>query len=771
MQYTNVPHDLRQLKHWVCWQAMPDEGRPGKIKKIPINPKTGEFAQSNNPNTWCSFDAAVSAMHNFSGIGFMFSDSGYFGVDIDGISDAIADFRHDSEDPNNIVSEFIYTLQSYAEFSPSGKGIHIICKGKLPPTGRRKNNVEMYESGRFFTVTGNLCSDFSETRDCTESVKSLHEKYIGGGNEPTTGLINNPLPLNLSESEIIRLAENSKQGNAFRHLYSGQWDTIYSTQSEADLAFCNMLAFWCRCDEQLMDKIFRASNLMRDKWDRKQSGSTYGKITLKKAIRDCNKTYEPEPEYAITIGSNPVPKPKKKMYTFDDTGNAERFTDVFGEKIRYSFVNKKWLYYDGRRWCFDITGAVRRMADEVVEQMRGDMDFYVQNSTEDPEDAEKSFMKHLKQSRSSRAKDSMIKESQHRAPITPAQLDTHQSLLNTPNGIINLRTGELLPHDQNQYITKITNTEYTDKIDCPLWDQFLKDIFNDDADLIRYIQKAVGYSLTGSTKEDCAFFCYGTGRNGKSTFIDVISDALGDYGTNIQPETIMVKQSAGTATSDLARLKGARFITCSEPNEGVRLNEGLLKQLTGGDRVTAAKKYEDEFEFTPEFKLWMTTNHKPIIRGTDVGIWSRIRLIPFTVRIPDDKIDRNLKHKLKQELPGILHWAVEGCLLWQREGLNVPTAIKTANAEYRGEMDTVGAFVNECCTVGIGEESTKRLYESYSEWAKENNEYSGMSRRKFTEKMLENFKMRQSNGKRLLLGISIKEQYEPYEVSFNRYKN
>lgn len=770
MQYDKIPQDMRTLKNWVCWKAIP---RAGKLTKIPINPRTGGQAQSNNSETWADFDTAVSASVNFSGIGFMFSNSGYFGVDIDGIEDAIEDYKHDNTDSDNIVSEFVYTLQSYAEYSPSGRGIHIICRGSLPPSGRRKNNVEMYESGRFFTVTGIPCSEFAETRDCTESIKSLHEKYIGGGSEPTTGIIRNPLPLNLSEAEVIRLAENSKQGEAFRRLYSGQWNTLYSSQSEADMAFCNMLAFWCRCDEQFMDKIYRSSNLMRDKWDRMQSGSTYGKITLQKAIKSCNKTYEPEPEYAITIGSNPVPKPKKKMYTFDDTGNAERFTDVFKDNIRYSFVNKKWLYFDGRKWCFDITGTIRRMADEVVEQMRGDMDFYVENSPADmdTDEAEKAFMKHLKQSRSSRAKDAMVKESQHRNPITPSQLDVHQSLLNTPNGIINLRTGELLPHDREKYITKITNTEYTDKIDCPLWEQFLKDIFNGDTELINYIQKAVGYSLTGSTKENCAFFCYGTGRNGKSTFIDIISEALGDYGTNIQPETIMVKQTSSGPNSDIARLKGARFVTSAEPNEGVRLNEGLLKQLTGGDRVTAARKYEDEFEFTPEFKLWMSTNHKPIIRGTDVGIWSRIRLIPFTVRIPDDKIDRNLKHKLKQELPGILHWAVEGCLMWQREGLNMPAAIKAANAEYRGEMDTVQAFVDECCVVGAGEESTKRLYESYSEWVKENNEYSGMSRRKFTEKMLENYKMRQSNGKRLLIGISLKEINVSYEVYINQYKN
>ena len=765
MKYDYIPQEIRSIHNWVCWQTVPDEGRPGKIKKIPINPKTGGQAQSNNPDTWTDFQTAVSVVENFTGIGFMFSGSGYFGVDIDGVEDALEDYRHDNQDSDNIISEFIYTLQSYAEYSPSGHGIHIICRGKLPPTGRRRKNVEMYESGRFFTVTGNPCSEFAEICDCTESIKSLHEKYIGGGNEPTTGIVKPVLPLNLSESEIIQLAENSKQGDGFSRLYSGQWDTLYGSQSEADLAFCNMLAFWCKCDEQLMDKIFRSSGLMRDKWDRKQSGTTYGHITLQKAIKGCRRVYEPEPEYSITIGSNPVSKPKKKLYSFDDTGNAQRFTDVFGDKIRYSFVNKNWLYYDGRRWCFDITGAIRRMADETVEQMRGDMDFYIQNAPEsqDTDDAEKAFMKHLKQSRSSRSKESMVKESQHRVPITPSQLDTYQSLLNTPNGIINLRTGELMPHDLTRYITKITNTEYTDKIDCPLWEQFLNDIFDSDTELIRYIQKAIGYSLTGSTQEQCIFFCYGDGSNGKSTFIDVIKDMLGDYASNVQSKSLAVKQNSGSSSEDIARLYGARFVSSSESNEGERLDESLIKQLTGGDTVTASKKYEHEFEFTPEFKLWMSTNHKPIIRGTDSGIWRRVRLIPFTVHISDDKKDKNLKHKLKQELPGILHWAVEGCLMWQREGFKAPTAIVAATADYRSEMDTIGAFIKDCCTIGEGyTEKAQSLFKAYLTWAKENNEYEKTSTA-FGREIAKRYEKKHTRQGSMYSGIILNENCRPWE--------
>jgi putative DNA primase/helicase len=765
--YEHIPNELRRLNQWCCWQLVPDDCKPGKIKKVPINAKTGGQAQSNNPDTWCNFDTAVTASAGFSGIGFMFSGSGYFGVDLDHCEDAIEDYK--LGDAENIVAEFIYGLHTYAEYSYSGKGIHIICRGSLPPAGRRKKNVEMYESGRFFIMTGNIASDYTEISECTQSIKPLHEKYVGGGTEPSTGILP-ALPLNLSEAEVIKLAEASKQGEAFKQLYNGNWDVIYTSQSEADLALCNMLAFWCRCDEQLMDRLFRSSGLMREKWDRKQSGSTYGAITLQKATRGCNKVYEPKPEYQVTIGQPPVKPKQKKIYSFDDTGNAERFADTFGEKIKYSYVNKSWLYYDGRKWCFDTTGAIKRMADEVVEEMRGDMKFYVDNAPEDmdTDEMEKAFMKHLKQSRSSRTKDAMVKESQHRAPITPDMLDKHTSLLNTPNGIINLRTGELQPHDRNQFITKITNCEYTDKIDCPLWDTFLDDVFAGDQSLIKFIQKAIGYSLTGSTKEDCAFFCYGTGRNGKSTFLDVISDALGDYATNIQPETIMMKQATSGPTGDIARLKGARFVTSAEPNEGVRLNEGLLKQLTGGDRITASKKYENEFEFYPEFKMWMSTNHKPVIRGTDVGIWSRIRMIPFTVRIPDEKMDKNLKHKLKQELPGILKWAVDGCLLWQREGLSSPAAVVQATSEYKGEMDVISAFLDACCEVERGStERAKDVFQAYAKWAKENNEYE-MKSTKFGIEMSKKFSKEHDMNGTYYKDIKLSSEFKPYQTNIGQ---
>ena len=265
----------------------------------------------------------------------------------------------------------------------------------------------------------------------------------------------------------------------------------------------------------------------------------------------------------------------------------------------------------------------------------------------------------------------------------------------------------------------------------------------------------MGYTLTGSTSEQCTFFLYGTGRNGKSTFLDVIRDVFGDYASNIQPETIMVKTNTGnSANSDIARLKGARLVTTVEPNEGVRINEGLLKQLTGDDPVTARKLYSDEFEFKPEFKLWMATNHKPIIRGTDTGIWRRIHMIPFTVQIPEEKIDRNLKYKLKAEMTAIFKWCVDGCLMWQNEGLKMPKAVLDSVREYRREMDVISAFIDDRCQLS-GSVQSSTLYADYSAWADENNEYK-MSATKFGLEIAKRFeKVKTSKGQIFYNGISL----------------
>lgn len=762
-KYSAIPQELKGYKNWVCWQAYPDPKSHSGISKKPVNPKTGGLAQSNNPDTWSDFETAVRQSGKYSGIGFMFSNSPFFGVDLDDMPQDIEDYQNGGAD--NIISEFVNTLQSYTEFSQSKTGVHIICKGTLPEGRRKAKNdsggFEMYENGRFFVVTGNYCSEYGYINDCTESVKPLHSKYLGKTAEPKPNRQNITVNLN-SVDDIVRAACSAKNGSLFKALYSGDF-SAYSSQSEADMAFCNMLAFWCGCDAEKMDAIFRQSGLMRDKWDRKQSGTTYGVITLQKAISGCSQTYNPKKQndYSISIGNGKViqtvDEEKMRAYTFDDMGNAERFVDLFGENVRYCYTEKKWYFYNSMRWSVDNLGVILRMADKCVEAMKAEAKLYLQADEESGGDMAKKFEKHMKSSRSNKSKKAMLNEVEHHLPILPIQMDRYKMALNTPSGIINLKNGDVKAHNPEYYFTKITSVDCAEAADCPRWLAFLDDIFAGDKDLIRYIQKAVGYSLTGSTAEQCAFFLYGTGRNGKSTFIDVIRDVFGDYAANIQPETIMVKSSQSSAiNSDIARLKGARLVTSVEPNEGVRLNEGLLKQLTGDDTVTARKLYSEEFEFKPEFKLWMATNHKPIIRGTDTGIWRRIHMIPFDVQIPENKVDKNLTHKLKAEMAGIFKWCIDGCLMWQREGLQMPAAVLKSVREYRREMDVISAFIEDKCTLE-GTVQASMLYAAYVSWADSNNEYC-MSNTKFSTELAKRFEKIKGRNYNYFTGISIRSE-------------
>lgn len=774
--YEKIPAELKRYNNWICWQAFssPTKDDPAHIGKRPICAMTGAFASSTNPDTWCDYDTAVRASERYSGIGFVFTNTPFFGVDLDKIDDALEAFKNGNAD--NIVSEFVYCLHSYAELSQSGKGIHIICHGSLPSGGRHKGNVEMYETGRFFTMSGKVLTDYPIT-DCTDSIKALHEKYIGGGSTPIQPKAPAPLENMTGDiSEILGKLRSSKQGALFNDLMAGNFENHYKSHSEADIALCNILAFWLKRDADAIDKVFRSSGLMRDKWDRKQSGSTYGALTVQKAVADCRTVYgekapSPIDSYSITItpgGTARVEDEKGEevhLYSLDDTGNAERMFVNYGKRLRYCYVEKAWYYWDERRWCRDITGTIDRVADDSLDVMQNELEIYKQidqrNPPESGQSMEKAFQRHIKTSRSSKAKTAMKKELQHKVPIVLSQFDRDKYILNTPSGIISLKENIVRPHDIEKYITKLTGTGISDK-GCPQWEAFLDTIFCGDREMIRYIQKAVGYSLSGSTSEQCVFFLYGTGRNGKSTFLDTIRAMMGDYAANAQPETIMVSQkNTGGARSDIARLKGARFVTTVEPNEGMRLDEGLIKQLTGGDPVTARFQYSQEFEFTPEFKIWMATNHKPIIRGTDTGIWRRIHLVPFTAAIPENKVDRSLPYKLRKELPAILKWAVDGYALYKSEGLRMPSAVVTAVEDYRREMDVISAFLTACCTVGGGSEQSSVLYAVYCRWASDNNEYK-MSHTRFTTELLKKDGIQREarrDGK-YITGISIQEWYK-----------
>lgn len=756
MRYELIPDELKPLKQWGLYRKI-WQPKKQKYTKIPHNAVDGGDGKTNDPSNWVDFKTALKALttYQMDGLGFYFK-APYVGIDVDHIPNDIERWKQGDKEDNE-VQEFMGLTNSYTETSLSGAGIHIIVKGKIPGDRRRKANVEMYETGRFFAMTGNLLGNIRTINSPKESqLKFLYDKYLHSDNVVNLPNVNNQKGNNLNEDEIIQRAEESSSGKRFKLFMRGGWQEFYPSQSEADLAFANDLAFWTGRDFAKMDNIFRQSSLMRSKWDERRGKTTYGTSTLNKAINETNSIYqkrEPLKKYIFNFDKQKSDKPKPAR-SWDDTGNADRMIDLFGDAIRYSYIDKVWYIYNGSFWEIDNSGIINKYVDMMIDTMKNEKINVPDGMDED--EVTDNFKKFIKKTRSNRAKKSIIDELQHRVPVLHREFDKDKTLLNSENGYVDLTNGILHDHDIHKMFSKQTNVEFTDNVDAPEWNSFLKQIFNNDQDLIHYIQKAVGYSLTGSVKEQVMFFLYGNGRNGKSVFIDTIADLLGNYAKTMQAESIMIRQTSGTVNSDIARLEGARLVISSEPNEGVRLDEGLVKQLTGGDKVTARFLYGKEFEFEPEFKIWLATNHKPIIRGTDDGIWRRLMLIPFDVQIPDEKVDKDLKYKLKREEVGILNWAVDGAVMWQKEGLNPPQSVLDASQEYRSEMDTLDLFVNDKCEVYKDYEAPAgQLFKLYKQWAMDNSEYS-MSKQKFGSEMKAKFKYKKKSNGRFYEGIEIR---------------
>lgn len=757
---SNIPDELKQLDNWCVWKF---ENRNGKRTKIPFNAATGEFAKSNDKSTWSSYETAVNA-EGVDGIGFFFEPP-YLGIDIDDIDDDLHRFKQ-GDKLDNIVSEFNEAFKSYTEVSPSGNGLHIIVKGKIPGSRRRKGNIEMYDSGRFFTMTGKNIGKYKDVTEVSEQVfKTIYNKYLPDNTikYPTTNNYQENIH-NLSEIDVINEIYNSKQAKLFDDLMKGNYEPYYTSHSEADMALANILAFWCAKDYSQMDSIFRQSNLYRDKWDEKRKNSTYGEQTLFKAINEVNNIYTPKQEreenplrYALSHIFDAEKKDKEyPIRSYDDTGNADRFIDRYGHLYKHSYITNKFYIYDGQKWKVDDRGAIRKLIDEMIESIKNEKVLHSEDVTE--EEARETFQKYYKKTRGTQSKKNIMNELMHRKTVTPDEFDKDDMLLNVANGYVDLTSRELYKHDINKMFSQIANTDYSEKMQPAVWLDFLNDIFAGDKAVIRYIQKALGYSLTGSTREQVMFILFGKGRNGKSIFVETIAEILGDYSNNMQAKSLMVKKNDNVNT-DIARLSKARFVTSSEPNEGFRFDEGLIKQITGGDKVTARFLYAEEFEYTPKFKIWVSTNHKPIIRGTDDGIWRRLVLIPFDVQIPEEKVDKDLKYKLLREAPAILNWMAEGAYMWMREGLELPEKLKDAGQTYRTEMDVVEQFIQEKCKRAEDvRETGKALYEEYKKWADENNEYK-MDKNKFGKKLKEKFRSKKMNNGVNYLGVELVEKY------------
>ena len=398
---------------------------------------------------------------------------------------------------------------------------------------------------------------------------------------------------------------------------------------------------------------------------------------------------------------------------FSDECLALRFTGQYGQTLRYVAGWGRWLEWDGAVWKSDETMNVFNLARRICRQASSE--------------ANKEKVASIVASAKTVAAVERLAKADRQHAATVDQWDSDPWLLNTPAGVVDLRTGRLRPHNPADYMTKATAVAPWGE--CPLWHDFLRTVTNHDADLQGYIQRMAGYCLTGSIREHALFFAFGTGANGKGVCINTLTGIMGDYAAVASIDTFTASQSDRHPT-DLAMLRGARLVTAQETEEGRRWAEARIKAMTGGDPITARFMRQDFFTFEPRFKLLIAGNHRPGLRNVDEAIRRRFNLVPFAVKIAPEDRDHELPEKLKAEWPGILAWAIEGCLEWQRIGLAPPAAVLDATSEYLAAEDATASWLGECCIVSPHLElGSSALFASWKAWADKAGEFAGSQKR------------------------------------------
>ena len=752
-----IPPEMQSIPNWVCWKAVQDPKSHSGISKRPVNPRTGGNAQTNNPETWADFATACNAAQarGLAGIGFMFSNTPFFGVDID-------DRPLDAPE----VQEMLHNIPSYAELSQSGKGVHILCSGKLPGDSfnNRTAGIEMYENGRFFVVTGNRISEERHIIDCTEHVKPYYDRYTT--KKPKQQAAPAPRPQQaapadfLDRDTVLKKALASRQGDRFGALLSGDISG-YTSQSEADIAFCNMLAFWTGRNAELMDAIYRESGLMRDKWDRRQNGSTYGAITIAKAIDDCQSAYgerrgilpadafgDPAPSSspsraappgaeqagaehpggdqteaaALIVPDGTAPSREKPLpaYFYYDTRNNLR---VDPAKL-WQHIQKKECYFwaangamDGvRRYFYDSRrGVYEWLSDDRIKSMiRG----YI--GREDP-DAVKA--RDVNETFNLLALDDCYQPD--------SVLDSAENLINFQNGFFDLMTWQMYPH-QNSVISTVQlplafdpSKEYT-LDDAPTFKQYLHDLSEGDAQKQQLLLEYMGAILSNipGHKFKQALFLVGAGNTGKSKYIELLCNLAG------------VQSCASVSFSDLGErfqtgaIYGKRLVCDADMKVQRAKDNGLFMKITGGDPVQVEFKGMNTFTTVHRGYLLFASNALPKWGGnTTDAAYDRMLVIECNNVIPPERQDPYLNQKLFAERQAIVYIALRALLGAVQRGYRFTrpdTLALTVQQLRRNNCPSIDFFLSCCVEHEAAETDIKRcmltseMHDAFVKWCKAN---------------------------------------------------
>lgn len=713
---TNLPESVRKDGLFCLWryEAQPGRDKPTKVPYRPRRPNTR--ASSTDPDTFAPFETALDAAAGFDGVGL-----GVFGE----LSAIDIDHCIQDGEPDKRAREIIEKMKSYTEVSPSGQGIRILFQVK--PGFRydkeafyvNHNGLEIYAAGstdKYVSVTGNAIRDTWPIAERTFEVLEVAQKYM---KRPRTGTEERPAaPTGLSADEIIRKASRAKNGQKFMQLWSG--DTSgYASESEADIALCSFLAFWTGRDPVRMDELFRQSGLMRDKWDSRRGGKTYGQITIEKAAAECKAVYSPEHREGLEPGDQ------------TDVGQASVFVQEYGHKIRYSKATD-FLIYNGQKWdensldvqrlSQELTERQLQEARKKLEEARQAYDRAVEDDPESAGEAKKEvdrcgkYRKYVLQRRGSAKIKATMTEAAPMVQIQTKDLDADGYLLNTPGGTVNLRTGEIRPHRPEDYCTKITAVA-PDQTSAEIWAAFLDRLTVGDKDLARYLQEVAGICAIGEVKREELIIATGTGGNGKSTFFNLLARVMGDYSGALSAE-ILTTGTKKNKDPEKAELRGKRLVIAAELEEGMRLSTATVKQLCSTDEIQAEKKYKDPFKFRPSHHVVLYTNHLPKVGTRDSGTWSRLVVVPFMAKFRGESGEiKDYASVLFEQCGGaVLSWIVQGAQRVVLQGFQIkqPQCVIDAIAEYRGNNDWLQHFLDIRCVMGPG--CTARggdLYQDY----------------------------------------------------------
>ncbi len=700
-------NELKSQNQWVNWKYK-------GTTKVPLsskNQKTG--TNKKYQNTWTTFEK-VKANTKANGIGVILTN-GLCGIDMD------------NKDINNPDVQYIINLMdTYTEYSPSGNGLHLLFTvdmNKIPSDihskyyqKNPKNKIECYISGltnRFFTFTENVIVD-KPINERTEQLLIFLEKYMKRENVNIEN--NSSEDLESSCKNIIDIISKTEQAEKFNSLYfKGDTSPYNNDDSSADMALCSILAFYCGEDFELINTLFIKSKLYRQKWDR----SDYKTNTILKAIDLCKGNF-----YRNGINFRLLDKLKKlspeKKYSHNDIGMSELFADIYKSQIRYNVSAKQWYFFNGKVWVED-TGTMLTL--QKMKELSKTLIVY--NSSIIDDTIKEKFINYVNKLGSLKAREIIVKDSRDKMFITQTDFDKNKELFNCQNGTLNLKTFEFTEHTPNDLLSKISNVVYNPNAKCPIFDNFINEIMQDNQNKINFLQTIFGYALTCDTSQETCFILYGpTSRNGKSTLIDTIIYMLGDYARTCMPETLSLKKwkDSSKATSDIARLDGCRLLSIAEPPQQMIIDSALLKSLSGNDKIMARPLYREPFEFYPYFKLFINTNYLPVIDDNTIFDSNRVNVITFNRHFTNKEQNKQLKSQLKtqDEMSGIFNWCLEGLKKYTEMGLNIPNEVIKDTKIYEITNDKLNQFIMQEMTTSMANVTLADVYTRYKEWCIKN---------------------------------------------------